>query len=47
MATTVIVDAFGGDRAPLEVLKGCERAVRELGTKIVLTGSADKISNDQ
>ncbi len=43
LATTVIVDAFGGDRAPLEVLKGCEKAVRELGTKIVLTGSADKI----
>jgi len=43
LATTVIVDAFGGDRAPLEVLKGCERAVRELGTRIVLTGSAEKI----
>lgn len=43
LATTIIVDAFGGDRAPLEVLRGCERAVRELGTRIVLTGSAEKI----
>ncbi|HBB72265.1 MAG TPA: phosphate acyltransferase PlsX [Ruminococcus sp.] len=41
--TTVIVDAFGGDHAPLEVLRGCERAVRELDVKILLTGSSDKI----
>lgn len=39
----VIVDAFGGDNAPLEVIKGCERAVNELGVKIVLTGSENKI----
>jgi len=39
----IIVDAFGGDNAPLEVLKGCERAVRKLGTEIVLTGSKEKI----
>lgn len=39
----VIVDAFGGDNAPLEVIKGCERAVKELGVKIVLTGSENKI----
>lgn len=39
----IIVDAFGGDNAPLEVLKGCERAVRELGTEIILTGSSQKI----
>lgn len=43
MATTVIVDTFGGDRAPLEVLKGCERAVSELGTHIILTGDSEKI----
>ena len=41
--TIVIVDAFGGDNAPLEVLRGCERAVSELGTEIILTGSRDKI----
>lgn len=41
----VIVDAFGGDNAPLEVLKGCERAVSELGVNIILTGSSEKIKN--
>ncbi len=39
----VIVDAFGGDNAPLEVIKGCERAVKELGVKIIMTGSEIKI----
>lgn len=39
----IIVDAFGGDNAPLEVIKGCEMAVNELGSEIILTGSADKI----
>lgn len=39
----IIVDAFGGDNAPLEVIKGCERAVRDLGVKIILTGSENKI----
>lgn len=40
----IIVDAFGGDNAPLEVLKGCERAVSELGVEIILTGSSEKIN---
>ena len=39
----IIVDAFGGDNAPLEVIKGCERAVRELGVNIILTGSKSTI----
>jgi len=39
----IIVDAFGGDNAPLEVLKGCERAVNELGVNIILTGDSIKI----
>ncbi len=39
----IIVDAFGGDNAPLEVLKGCERAVSELGVEIILTGNKDTI----
>lgn len=39
----VIVDAFGGDNAPLEVLKGSARAVSELGVNIVLAGSKEKI----
>ncbi len=39
----IIVDAFGGDNAPLEVIKGCEEAVKELGTEIILTGDREKI----
>ena len=34
----IIVDAFGGDNAPLEILKGCADAVRELDIDILLTG---------
>lgn len=51
----IIVDAFGGDNAPLEVLRGCKLAVEEYQTEIVLTGdeqelrrvaAAEKISLD-
>lgn len=34
----IIVDAFGGDNAPLEIIKGCAMAVEELGAEIILTG---------
>ena len=43
LASKIIVDAFGGDNAPLEVIKGCGRAVRELGVSVILTGSEEKI----
>ena len=39
----IIVDAFGGDNAPLEVLKGCELAKDEYGVEIVLCGDENKI----
>lgn len=39
----LIVDAFGGDNAPLEIIKGCESAVEEYGYEIVLVGDEDKI----
>lgn len=39
----IIVDAFGGDNAPLEVIKGCARAVKELEVSVILTGSEKKI----
>lgn len=39
----IIVDAFGGDHAPLEVLKGCAMAVKEYGVGIILTGDRSKI----
>ncbi len=34
----IIVDGFGGDNAPIEVMKGCKQAQDELGVQIVLTG---------
>ncbi|MEA5012568.1 MAG: phosphate acyltransferase PlsX [Angelakisella sp.] len=39
----IIVDAFGGDNAPLEVLKGSAQAVKELGAQLILTGDKEKI----
>lgn len=41
----IIVDAFGGDNAPLEVINGCRRASDELGVKIILTGDKNIIIN--
>ncbi len=39
----IIVDAFGGDNAPLEILKGCAEAVAEYGINILLVGSKTKL----
>lgn len=39
----IIVDAFGGDHAPLEVIKGCLVAREELKIDILLTGDENKI----
>ncbi|MEM1483924.1 phosphate acyltransferase PlsX [Oscillospiraceae bacterium PP1C4] len=39
MTVRIIVDAFGGDNAPLEILKGCELAVKEYGVDIIACGS--------
>lgn len=39
----IIVDAFGGDNAPLEIIKGCAEAVREFNTDIILCGDEKKI----
>jgi len=39
----IIVDAFGGDNAPLSILRGCEMAVNELKTNIILTGDEKKL----
>ena len=39
----IIVDAFGGDHAPLEVLKGCALAKEEYGVEITLCGDEEKI----
>lgn len=39
----IIVDAFGGDNAPLEIIKGCAMAVEEYGIEITLTGNEEII----
>lgn len=41
----IIVDTFGGDNAPLEIIKGCALAVDEYGFNIVLVGPKDKIED--
>lgn len=35
----IIVDGFGGDKAPEQVIKGCAMAVEQLGVEITLTGN--------
>ena len=45
----IIVDAFGGDNAPLEIIKGAAQAKAELGADIILTGDEQiirKVSAD-
>lgn len=37
----IIVDGFGGDNAPLEVLKGCRLAADEYNVQIALTGKTE------
>lgn len=39
----IIIDAFGGDNAPLEIIKGTRMAKDEFGVDILLTGSESKI----
>ena len=39
----IIVDAFGGDNAPLEIIKGCAEAVKELDIDIMLIGREQEI----
>ena len=39
----IIVDAFGGDNAPLEIIKGAVDAKNEYGVDIILTGNEETI----
>lgn len=41
----IIVDAFGGDYAPEEIIKGCALAVQDHDVDILLVGDADKIKS--
>ena len=40
----IIVDAHGGDNAPLEILKGCREAIDELKVEIVLVGRSQQLN---
>lgn len=39
----IAIDAFGGDNAPLEIIKGTLLAKQEFGQEYILTGSVEKI----
>jgi glycerol-3-phosphate acyltransferase PlsX len=39
----IIVDAMGGDNAPLEIIKGAVAAVEELKAEIILVGNGEEI----
>lgn len=39
----ILVDAFGGDNAPLEIIKGCLDAKKAYNTEITLVGDEQKI----
>ena len=41
----VVVDAFGGDNAPLEIIKGAALAAEELGVHITLVGNQNIIED--
>lgn len=39
----IVIDAFGGDNAPLEVIKGSLDAVKDFGVDVTLVGDEEKI----
>lgn len=39
----IIVDGFGGDNAPGEILLGCAQAMEDLGVDITISGDKDKL----
>ena len=39
----IIVDAFGGDNAPREILLGCAQAMEPLGIDVALAGDKDQL----
>ena len=44
--TKIVIDAFGGDNAPLEVIKGARLALEEFSDiKLILTGDEEKIKS--
>lgn len=45
MTMKIIVDAFGGDNAPLEMIKGARQAADEYGVQILLSGDREQIES--
>ncbi len=41
----VAVDAMGGDKAPVEIIAGCQRIVEEDGIKVVVVGPPDRVGD--
>lgn len=41
----IVVDAFGGDKAPLEIIKGSAAAIKEYNIDITLVGNENTIKN--
>ena len=41
----IIADAFGGDNAPLEIIKGCLDAQKAYGVEVLLVGDTKKIQD--
>ena len=39
----IVIDAFGGDKAPFEIVKGAVSAVQLYDIEIILTGKEDEI----
>ena len=42
----IVVDAMGGDNAPVEIVKGAVDAANEFGANIILVGIEDVIKED-
>src|SRR5690554_3843592 len=42
----IIIDAMGGDKGPIEMVKGSIDALKELNTNIILVGNEDIIKNE-
>ena len=41
----IVIDAYGGDNAPLEIVKGASLASIEYGCEITLTGNETEINS--
>ena len=39
----IVIDGFGGDNAPDEVLKGAALAVKDLGIEVAVTGDIETL----